>query len=198
MKVLNKTSLTILLSVISIHFGYSQIIGKVNGEGNKAKFRSNTVVYLEKVNGHFKAPLKNPIMDQKKLVFSPHVMPVVAGTTVDFLNSDDVLHNVFCPDKCCKFDLGSYGKGVRKSEMFDKAGTQSVILCNVHPEMEAYIVVLQNPYFDLTDKEGNFRIENVPPGKYVLKVWNEKYKAKEQMITVSASDKLNVNFELTK
>lgn len=191
-----KIYLPLLLIILVFSNGFAQITGKVNTE--KVKYKANTVVYIEKVTGSFKAPSKNPTMDQRNLVFVPHVMPVITGTTVDFLNSDDVLHNVFCPDKCCKFDLGSYGKGVKKSQKFDKVGTQSVILCNVHPEMEAYVVVLQNPYFDVTDKDGNFKIENVPAGKYVLKVWNEKLKAKDQLITVSASGKLSVNFDLTK
>lgn len=177
---------------------FSQITGKVNTDPAKAKYRPNTVVYIEKASGTFKPPPKNPQMDQKNLVFIPRVLPVIAGSTVDFLNNDDVLHNVFCPDACAKFDLGKYPKGVVKSYKFMKEGCQSVILCDVHPEMEAYVIVLQNPYFAVTDKEGKFKIDNVPAGTYTLKVWNEKLNAKSQAITVTASGKLDVNFDLVK
>lgn len=193
----NITFLLFIL-VFTFNYGFSQITGKVNTEAGKEKYKINTVVYIEKANGTFNPPTKNPIMNQKSLVFIPHILPVVAGTTVDFLNSDDVKHNVFCPDQCCKFDLGSYVKGVSKSRKFDKIGTQSVILCNLHPEMEAYVVTLQNSYFSVADKDGNFKIENVPPGKYNLKVWNEKLKAVDKLIIVPASGKLEINFELIK
>lgn len=191
-------SFSLMLLIFSFNFASAQISGKINTEENKTKFRENTVVYIENAKGTFNPPSKNVVMNQKNLVFIPHVLPVVAGTTVDFLNSDDVLHNVFSPDKCCKFDLGTYGKSVSKSQKFDKAGSQAVLLCNLHPEMEAYVVVLQNPYFALSDKEGNFKIENVPAGNYVLKVWNEKLKGVDQSITIPASRKLVVNFDLKK
>lgn len=198
MIVTNKKIVMFLIFFGVLNYGFSQITGKVNTEASKTKYKSNTIVYIEKVQGSFKPPIKNPIMNQKNLVFVPHVLPIIAGTTVEFLNSDDVSHNVFSPDKCCKFDLGNYGKGVGKTKKFDNAGSQLVILCNVHPEMEAYVVVLQNPYFAITDSEGNFKIENVPPGTYVLKVWNEKLKATNVTITVPSSRKLVVNFNLAK
>lgn len=188
----------LLLLIITTNTIYSQITGKVNTEASKTKYKANTLVYIEKATGNFKPPAKNPVMDQKNLVFVPRVLPVLVGTTVDFLNNDDVLHNVFTPDACAKFDLGTYPKGQVKSHKYDKEGCQTVVLCNVHPEMEAYVIVLQNPYFALTDKEGNFSIEKVPAGKYVLMVWNEKLKAVAQNITVPASGKLEVNFELKK
>ncbi len=188
----------LIMAGTSFNVAVSQIRGKVNADAAKARYQANTIVYIEKAAGSFKPPAKNPVVNQKNLVFIPHVLPVVAGTTVDFLNSDDVVHNVFSPDQCCKFDLGGYTKGLFKSQKFDKTGCQAVILCNVHPEMEAYVIVLQNPWFTVTDNEGNYKIENVPAGEYVLKVWNEKLKAKDQSIIVPASGKLELNFNLTK
>ena len=128
MKIYKKVSLILLLLVVTINYGFSQITGKVTTEANKSKYRANTVVYIEKANGSFKPQSKNAVMNQKNQVFIPHVLPVIAGTTIDFLNSDDVLHNVFSPDQCCKFDLGSYPKGKFKSQKFTKAGCQSIIL----------------------------------------------------------------------
>jgi len=198
MNYLIKISSIILLFLITINTINAQITGKVNAEASKTKYKANTVVYIEKATGNFKPPAKNPVMDQKNLVFVPRVLPIIAGTTIDFLNNDDVLHNVFTPDACAKFDLGTYPKGQIKSHKYDKEGCQTVVLCNVHPEMEAYVIVLQNPYFALTDKDGNFSIEKVPAGKYVLKVWNEKLKAADQNITVPSSGKIEVNFDLKK
>lgn len=189
--------LLIVLCFTSAINGFAQITGKV--EADKAKYKANTIVYIEKADGNFKPSAKNPSMDQKNLTFIPKILPVIVGSTVDFLNADDVLHNVFSPDACAdKFNLGSWPKGQIRSHKYDKLGCQSVVLCNVHPEMEAYVVVLQNPYYAVTDKEGNYSIKNVPPGKYTLKIWNEKLNAPDQEITMPASGKLEVNFQMKK
>ena len=140
-----------------------------------ARTLADVVVYVDKAPGTFPPPRQHPVMDQKNLAFVPHVLPVVVGTTVDFLNSDKVLHNVFTPDKCAgKFNLGTWPKGEVRSVAFDKVGCSPVLLCNVHPEMEGFVVVLQNPYFAVTDKAGLFKIPNVPEGKFTIKVWNRK------------------------
>lgn len=193
----------ILLFVIGLSFNNNlfsgQITGKVDTDAKKTKYKPNTVVYIEKADGNFKPPAKNPEMNQKNMVFIPRVLPILVGTTVDFLNNDDVLHNVFSPDACAgKFNLGQWKKGEVRSHKYDKVGCQSVILCKVHPEMEAYIIVLQNPYYAVTDKDGNFTIKNVPAGKYTIMVWNEKLKAEPQTITVSGSGKVEVSFMLKK
>jgi plastocyanin len=140
-----------------------------------AKTLADMVVYVEKAPGEFPPPKQHVVMNQKNLTFAPHVLPIVAGTTVDFLNSDQVLHNVFTPDKCAgKFNLGTWPKGETRSYTFSQPGCTPVLLCNVHPEMEGFIVVLQNPYFAVTDKAGLFSIPNVPEGKYTVRVWNRK------------------------
>jgi hypothetical protein len=135
-------------------------------------------------------------MDQKNLSFVPHVLPVLVGTKVNFLNSDDVLHNVFSPDNCGgKFNLGSWPKGQEKSYVFDKPCFVT-LLCNVHPEMGAYIAVLETPYFAVTDKEGNYLIKNVPPGKYTLKIWHEELKGQEVSITMPDKGDLVQDFSI--
>jgi plastocyanin len=149
------------------------VTGKVTAA--HAKTPADIVVYIDKAPGQFAPPEQHPVMDQKNLTFVPHVLPVVAGTTVDFLNSDKVLHNVYSPDKCVsKFNLGTWPQGQKRSQKFDHVGCAPVLLCAVHPEMEAYVVVLQNPYSAVTDKTGKYTIANVPEGKYTLKVWNKK------------------------
>lgn len=163
-----------------------------------SKYRKNVAVYIDKIPGkEFPPPEKHAVMDQLNLVFVPHVLPVLVGTTVDFVNSDSVLHNVFTPDKCAlKFNLGSYAKGVVKSQLFDKVGCRAVMLCNVHPEMEAWIVTVETPYYAVTDKEGNFTIEDVPPGTYTLKTWHKRKKPIEQEVTVKAGETTEVTFKL--
>jgi len=157
--------------------------------------RYEALVYIDRVEGKtFPPPKEAVFMSQKNLVFKPHILPVLLGTTVDFTNDDTVVHNVFAPPGSAKqFNLGTYGVGVTKKVTFDKPG-EVPLLCNVHAEMLAYILVLQNPYYDLTDKAGNFEIRGVPPGTYKLKVWHEKLQGADQQVTVEAGKTAAVEF----
>lgn len=172
------------------------IRGKVKAKG--WKHSGDAVVHIDKIPGMtFAVPEKHAAMDQKNLVFIPHVLPVLVGTTVDYLNSDDVLHNVFSPDKCAeKFNLGTWPKGRTRSYLFKEAGCFSVMLCNVHPEMEAYIVVLENPYYAVSAKDGSFRIKDVPAGKYTLKIWHEKLNGESVTVEVPEKGEVTVDFEI--
>lgn len=190
-------SVLILLFSTSIALG-GDISGKVSAP--KAKYSANTVVYIvnSEVPDNGWDIQSNAVVDQKGLEFIPHVIPVIKGTQIKFNNSDNVLHNVFSPDKVAdRFDLGTYPQNESKSHKFTKEG-DAVLLCNVHPEMEAYVVVLQNPYFSITDKDGNFVIRDIPPGTYEISAWNEKYKSKSQTVTVDATGSLTVALALKK
>lgn len=147
------------------------------------------VVYLERVPGTF--PGGNAKMDQHGKVFIPYLLPVVQGTAVEFHNSDNLQHNVFGVG-ADKFNLGSYTQGMARSYTFNKLGEVD-ILCNVHPEMEAFILVLQNPYFAQLDANGKFRIAGVPPGDYVVKAWY-RGKTKQQNVKVPATGSVTVSF----
>lgn len=157
--------------------------------------RYEGLVYIDKVEGKtFPPPKEKVFMGQKNLVFKPHVLPVLKGTTVDFTNDDTTVHNVFAPPGAAKqFNLGTYGVGVTKTETFDALG-EIPLLCNVHAEMAGFILVLQNPYFALTDKAGNFEIKGVPPGTYKVKVWHEKLKEASLSVTVEAGKAASVKF----
>jgi plastocyanin len=111
------------------------------------------------------------VIDQKDLKFNPRVLAVVVGTTVDFPNHDKTFHNVFSNSDAKKFDLGLYPSGQSRSVTFDKAGVVK-ILCNAHPNMEAYIVVKNHRYFSPADAHGNYTLAGVPLGKYRLEVWH--------------------------
>lgn len=156
----------------------------------------HVVVYIEKIEGKtFPPPEKNPVVDQIRMTFVPHVLPVLAGSTVDFSNSDSTRHNVFSPSKTKKFNLGTYPTGVTKKVTFEKTGVVS-LLCNVHPEMSAFILALQNPYFALVDKHGKYKISDVPPGDYTLVIWHPKFKSKNSKITLPQEGSVTVDFFL--
>lgn len=172
--------------------------GTIKGKVTLAHARSlaDIVVYVDKAPGSFAAPKEHVVMNQENLVFVPHVLPVLVGTSVDFLNSDPVLHNVFTPDKCAgKFNLGSWPKGEKRTVKFDQLGCAPVLLCNVHPEMEGFVVVLQNPFFAVTDKSGMYSIPNVPEGKYTVKAWNRKFL--ETVAQVSVPETGDADCDLT-
>ena len=147
------------------------------------------VVYVETVPGTFHG--ERAKMDQQNKVFHPYVLPVVQGTTVEFNNSDDMQHNVFGVG-AEEFNLGNWTKGIRREHTFSKLG-EVAILCNVHPEMEAYVLVLQNPYFAQPDSAGKFHIEGLPAGEYTVKAWY-RGKTKKQKVSVPASGSATVNF----
>ncbi len=174
------------------------ITGKVKAKG--AKNGGNAVIYLDKIKGKtFEPPKEHARMDQKNLAFKPHVLPILAGTTVDFMNSDDVLHNVFSPDQCVgKFNLGSWPKGQIKSFTFKEPGCTPTLLCNVHPEMEGYVVVVETPYYAVSEQDGSYAIKDVPAGKYTLKIWHEKLKGKDAEVDVPEKGSVVVDFDIHK
>ncbi len=147
------------------------------------------VVYVETAPGTFHC--EGVKMDQKNKVFLPPVLPVLKGTTVQFHNSDELQHNVFGVGGD-EFNLGNWTKGIVREHTFNKLG-DAVILCNVHPEMEAHVLVLQNPYFARLDSNGKFRIANVPPGDYVIKAWY-RGKVKKQSVKVPATGSATADF----
>lgn len=177
--------------------------GDIKGTVSVQGLRSaqDIVVYVDAIPGkHFDAPAQHVIVDQRKMMFVPHVAVVLQGTTVDFLNSDPVGHNVYWPsisgNKKLAHNLGTWPKGERKSFQFNNLGVAS-LLCNVHPEMSGYVVVVATPYFAVADKDGSFEIKSVPPGTYTLKTWSEEGKPTTQSITVG-SGALNVGLTVKK
>ena len=189
---------TALLVVPTGTFGAAgTITGTVKVTG--ASSSADAVVYIVQAPGAA-APSKPVQMDQKSMQFIPHVLPIVAGTTVKFLNSDPTPHNVFSPDYE-KYNLGTWPQGQTKDHVFAKcakAPCAYVQLCRVHPEMEGYIVVLQNPYFAVTSRDGKYEIKDVPPGSYQLGVWHEKGKAAAKPIVADASKPAVVDFVVKK
>ncbi|KHE93668.1 MAG: hypothetical protein K8F52_06040 [Candidatus Scalindua rubra] len=173
------------------------ITGKV--KCSRVRHSGDAIVYIEKVgDNNYDPPTEHGVVDQLNLVFLPHVIAVQKGTTIDFPNSDLVRHNVFStPDCCTQFNLGTYDIGASKPVTFNES-CEIPLLCNVHAEMSAYVVVLDNPYFGVTEKDGSFRIENVPPGAYRLKTWHEKLRSVEQEVKVEGGKTVDVSFLMKK
>ena len=168
---------------------------KVTGSASSA----DAVVYVQTAPGT-SAPGKALAMDQSKMQFVPHVLPVVAGATVKFLNDDPTAHNVFSPDNE-KFNLGTWPQGQTKEYVFSKCAKFPCVytlLCRVHPEMEGFIVVLQNAYFAVTGKDGHYAIDGVPAGSYTLAVWHSKGKAQPKPVTVAADKPATADFVLAR
>ena len=162
--------------------------GKVTAQGMRSP--ENIAVYIDSIPGKtFSPPAAHPEMNQLHLAFVPHVLIVLKGSTVDFKNEDPVGHNVYWPainhNRKLAHNMGTWPQGISKPFTFNDLGDVP-LLCNVHPEMSGYIVVVPTPYFALTDKEGNFTIKDVPPGKYTMKTWSEEGKPTTQAVTVGA------------
>jgi plastocyanin len=192
-----KCNVLILIAVvmgITLAASAGTISGQVSG------IAGQSVVYVDAISGKtFPAPTEHPVIDQRGLVFQPHLTAVLVGTTVDFLNSDSVAHNVFWTsiggNKKLGHNLGTWPKGDRKSFKFDTPGAVP-ILCNVHPEMSAYLVVAPTPYFAISDQTGNYKIENVPDGSYTVTAWHEGAKSQSKPVAVSGDAK--ADFTLSK
>jgi plastocyanin len=182
MKKQSLASLAVMTALSTTAFA-GTIHGKVSGVSGES------VVYVEAIPGKtFPAPTQHITIDQKGLMFVPHITAVAQGTTVEFLNSDSVAHNVFWPsisgNKKLGHNLGTWPKGQRQSFKFDNPGVVS-LLCNVHPEMAAYVIVSPTPYFAETNAAGEFKIENVPDGAYTVTAWHEGAKNKSNPVKVA-------------
>ena len=136
-------------------------------------------------------------MDQRNERFVPHVLAIVAGTTVDFPNSDPTYHNVFSFSKTRRFDLGRYAAGRSKAVRFDQPGIVRVF-CDIHSHMSAFILVFSHRYFAVTDEEGRYRIDNVPPGTYSVVAWHESLPSDTRRVSVADGGEVDLNFTLSR
>jgi plastocyanin len=187
-----------------------EISGKVKVKGLRTP--ANVLVYLSKApQVSIDLSAAKFVMDQRNLEFIPHILPIPVGATVQFPNNDKVDHNVFSMSRAKKFNLGSYKPGESKTVVFDKPGIVEM-RCDVHAEMAAYILVLKNPYFAVTDKSGRFKIpdadylnqvgltsvDSLPAGKYSIKTWHEKLKNKKTPVVVPENGAIDIQLNLTR
>ncbi len=143
------------------------------GETRNATDRPPAVIWLTPLDSsHTPAPDRNRqyTLLQKNKEFSPHVLVVPVGSVVQFPNADPFFHNVFSLFDGRRFDLGLYEAGSTRGVTFGKEGI-SYIFCNIHPEMSAVVLALSTPFYAVEDKQGAFRIPDVPADEYLLQVW---------------------------
>ena|SRR5215472_3792635 len=158
------------------------------------------VVYLE---GRFPVTATNSAAGtnevwQRGMQFRPAVLPVRVGTAVAFPNGDDFYHNVFSYSKPKRFDLGRYRKEDKPAiQVFDKPGIVK-LYCEIHQHMRGVIVVLDTPYFTRTETNGNYRLSDLPPGKYILKAWADEQRTAEKSVELVPGETLHVDFDLKK
>jgi len=173
-------------------------LGMPSSHGHTDRRRS--VVYLETAPRAAFDGREEPRarLDQQNETFVPHLLAIVAGTTVDFPNNDRTYHNVFSLSKTRTFNLGRYAAGHSKSVRFDRPGIVRVF-CDIHAHMSAYVLVFAHRYFVVTDEDGRYRIENVPPGIYTVIAWNESTPQETRRVVVPESGgDVEVNVQLGK
>src|SRR5436853_6185038 len=190
----NLLALVVMVAALSLVASAGTISGKVSGVSGES------AVYVDAIPGKtFPAPAQHPVMDQKGLMFQPHLMVVPQGTTVDFLNSDKVAHNVFWTsvggNKKLTHNLGTWPQGEKRSFKFDNPGAVP-LLCNVHPEMSGYIVVSPTTYYATTDHSGYYKIKNATDGSYTITACDDRAKNQANHVAVDRIDELK--FTLSK
>ena len=138
-----------------------------------------------------RANSKRPMLVQKDKSFTPHLLVVEVGSSVDFPNRDPFFHNVFSLFDGKRFDLGLYEAGATNSVRFDRVGV-SFLFCNIHPQMSAVVVAVDTPYYGKTDHSGRVTLNDVPEGRYEIHVWYERALPEElknltRVVTLSGS-----------
>ncbi len=183
----------VLLAVaLGLLCGQRLLAGMIEGRVHRAD-PSNTVIWVDDVEGSSPAPQRSAVMEQKGLRFVPHVLAIQAGSTVEFPNHDPLAHNVFSISDAKRFNLGLYGNGTTRRLTFDRPGVVE-LLCNVHSEMSAYIVVVKNSFFASPGDDGSYRISDVPAGRHRLRYWRENAETEERTVDVPATGSATVNF----
>ena len=169
--------------LIDLH-GMSSVGGKAVPEA---------VVWLDAPPGAARSRPEPAVLDQRNITFTPRVLAVQVGTQVKFPNRDRVFHNVFSHHEGKVFDLGLYPVGAVKEVPFEKAGL-SRIFCNIHPQMAAYVMAVDTPYFAVSDQAGQFVIRGVPAGTYTYRAWRPGGSIIGNSVIVSADTRLNVQW----
>lgn len=189
---LHAVGLLLAASVASPAFA-GEVRGRVALHGVDA---SDVVIYVKDAPGPAPAPpAKRPVINQRFLKYAPRVLAVSAGTEVDFCNQDGVAHNTFSPTAGSKFDLGAYPRGECRPTRFDKPG-MSVVLCNVHVEMVAYVMVFAHGLFTQPAPDGSFALPHVPGGEQTVVLWRPRMPPIEQVVKVGEGEPAVISLEL--
>ena len=168
--------------------------GIVAAGGVLSPFPPVAVVYLEGAFARPAAPAKAQMV-QKDLMFVPWLLPVQVGTRVEFPNLDDTYHNIFSYSPAKRFDLGRYRSDERPipSVVFDVPGLVT-LRCDIHEHMRALVLVLDTPYFVVSDAEGRYRLGGLPAGRFVLRAWIDSRTTLERPVLLVDGSTLRADF----
>ena len=162
----------------------------------------NVLVWLEVVNYSGEVTKEPAVIDQVGCIYKPHVQGVMKGQDVIIKNSDATLHNIHSmAKKNTQFNFAMPKVVKEKKTNFDKLEEPFYIKCDVHPWMKSWVLVQDHPYFAVTDENGNYKIDNIPPGTYEVIAWQEKFKMKRsivQTVEIKDSSETTQNFTFVK
>ena len=172
--------------------------GKSKKESNDGSSSSptkavNSIVSLVPLDAEIVLTKNQVSLRQKEKTFEPHVLAITKGSSVTFTNEDNFFHNVFSLTRGSRFNIGRKKPGVDVTKTFTKSGIIKVF-CDIHPQMSAYILCLDTPYFSNVDKNGNYTISNLPDGKYKLQFFNPEIKIEDQIMELKNGVIVEKNF----
>jgi plastocyanin len=165
--------------------------------GADGKSLANVFVYVKDGLGNYvyDTPTQTLTIDQKQCRYHPHVFGMRVGQPLEILNSDPTLHNIHAtPKNNAEFNTGQPIQGMKTAHTFDKAEVMVPFKCDVHGWMNAYVGVLDHPYFAVTDKEGKFTLQTLPAGNYTIEAWHEKLGVQEQKVTLAEKESKELTF----
>ena len=165
--------------------------------GSDGKSLANVFVYVKDGLGNYvyDTPTEAARIDQKECRYHPHVFGMRVGQPLEILNSDPTLHNIHAlPKANAEFNNGQPIQGMKMTHTFDKPEVMVPFKCDVHGWMNAYVGVLDHPYFAVTDKDGKFELKDVPAGTYTIEAWHEKGGAMTQSVTLGEKESKDANF----
>jgi plastocyanin len=168
---------------------------EVRVQDAKGRPVADAVVYALPEGRQLPLARKTAVMDQKNRMFVPHVLAVQTGTSVHFPNSDDVRHHVYSFSPAKPFQLALYKGTPANPMLFDRSGVVT-LGCNIHDQMNAFIVVVDTPFFEKTAATGRAALRDLAAGRYTLRVWYPDMRAEPQPqnISVTADERLEVSF----
>ena len=156
---------------------------------------ANVMVWLKDVKYKGELPKTNAVLDQVGCLYTPHVQGIMRGQELLIKNSDATLHNIHSMAKTnTQFNFAMPKVVKEKTVSFDKVEDPFYIKCDVHPWMKAWVAVFDHPYFAVTDKDGNFKIDGIPAGTYEVIAWQEKFKMKKHLtatVTIGEGETVN-------
>ena len=165
--------------------------------GEDGKALANVFVYVKDGLGNYvyDAPTESAKIDQKECRYHPHVFGMRVGQALEIINDDPTLHNIHAiPKANQEFNNGQPIQGMKMTHTFTAKEVMVPFKCDVHGWMNAYVGVLDHPYFAVTDKDGKFELKTLPPGTYTIEAWHEKLGTVEQKVTIAAKESKDVTF----